>query len=70
MQEQKPSYEVEGIVHIAQRQDCVEAHIWVREPKNVCSIEGLQEHSGLPSFLNGRSLKPPRPRTRWSLTEL
>jgi transposase len=28
MSEQKPSYEVEGIVRRAQRQDCVEAQIW------------------------------------------
>ena len=26
---------------------CVEAQIWGRVPKNVCSIEGPQKHSGL-----------------------
>jgi hypothetical protein len=30
MSEQKPSHEVEGIVHRAQRHDCVEAQIWGR----------------------------------------
>jgi hypothetical protein len=30
-----------------QRQDCVKAQIWGRVPKNICSIEGPQEHSGL-----------------------
>ena len=47
MSEQKPSPEVKGIVHRVPRQDCVEAQIWGRVPKNVCSIEGPQEHSGL-----------------------
>ena len=46
MSEQKPSYEVEGTVHRAQRQDYVEAQIWGRVPKYFCSIEGPQEHSG------------------------
>ena len=45
--EQKPSHEFEGIVHRAPRQDCVEAQIRGGVPKNVCRIEGLQEHSGL-----------------------
>jgi hypothetical protein len=40
MSQQKPSHEVEGIVHRAQRQDCFEAQMWRRVPKNVCSIEG------------------------------
>ena len=43
----KPSNEVEGIVRRAPRQDCVQAQIWGRVLKNVCSIEGPQEHSGL-----------------------
>jgi hypothetical protein len=30
----------------ALRQDCVEAQIWGRVPRIVCSIEGSQEHSG------------------------
>ena len=47
MSEQKPSHEVEGIVHRALRQDCVEAQIWGRVLKNVCSIEGPQEHISL-----------------------
>jgi hypothetical protein len=47
MSEQKPSHEVQGIVRRAPRQDCVEAQIWGRGPKHVCSIEGPQEHSGL-----------------------
>ena len=40
MSEQKPSHEVEGIVRSAPKQDCVEAQIWGRVPKHVCSIEG------------------------------
>ena len=32
MLEQKPSHEVERIVHRAPRQDCVEAQIWGRAP--------------------------------------
>ena len=47
MSEQKPSHEVEGIVRRGLRQDCVEAQIWGRVAKNVCSIEDPQEHSGL-----------------------
>uniref|UniRef100_A0AAZ3NS67 Transposase Tc1-like domain-containing protein n=1 Tax=Oncorhynchus tshawytscha TaxID=74940 RepID=A0AAZ3NS67_ONCTS len=43
----KPSHEVQGIVRRAPRQDCVEAQIWGRVPKHVCSIEGPKEHSGL-----------------------
>ena len=31
----------------APKQDCVKGKIWERFPKNVCSIEGPQEHSGL-----------------------
>jgi hypothetical protein len=46
MSEQKPSFEVKGIVRRAQRQDSVEAQIWGRFPKNVCSTEGPQEHRG------------------------
>ena len=40
MSEQKPSYEVEGIVRRTPRQDCVEAQIWgLKVPKNtVASI--------------------------------
>ena len=60
MSEQKQSHEVEEIVHRAPRQDCVEAQMWGRVPKHFCIIEGSQEHSGLASFLNGRSLEPPR----------
>ena len=58
----KPSHEVEEIVHYALRQDCVEAQIWGWVPKNVCSIEGPQEHNGLhhSSFLTGIILEPPR----------
>ena len=56
---QKPSHEVEGIVHRASRQDCVDAQIWGRVPKHFCIIEGLQNQCP-PSFLNGRSLEPPR----------
>ena len=33
MSEQKPSHEVEGIVHRDLRQNCVEAQIWGRVPK-------------------------------------
>ena len=44
MSEQKPSHEVEGIVHRAPRQDCVKAQIWENVPKNVCFIDGPQEH--------------------------
>ena len=40
MSEHKSSHDVEGIVHRAPRQDCVEAQIWGRVPKYVCSIEG------------------------------
>ena len=39
MSEQKPSHEVEGNVRRAPRQDCVEAQIWGKVPKNVCSIK-------------------------------
>jgi hypothetical protein len=59
MSEPEPSHEVEGIVHRALRQHCVEAQIWGRVPKIVCSIEGPQEQWP-PSFLNRRSLEPPR----------
>ena len=39
MSEQKPRHEVKVIVGRALRQDCVEAQIWVRVPKNtVASI--------------------------------
>ena len=51
MSEQKPSHEVEGIVWRAPRQDCVEAPVWGRVQKNVCSIEGPQEHSGVVSII-------------------
>jgi hypothetical protein len=37
----------------------VEAQIWVRVPKNVWSFEGPRTQRP-PSFLNGRSLDPPR----------
>ena len=47
MSEQKPSYEVKLIVRRTLRQDCVEAQIWERLPKNVSSIEGPQEHIGI-----------------------
>ena len=47
MSEQKPSHEVEGIVHRDLRQNCVEAQIWGRVPKHFCSIESPEEHSGL-----------------------
>ena len=47
MSAQKPSHAVEGIVHKALRPDRVEAQIWRREAKHVCSIEGPQEHIGL-----------------------
>jgi hypothetical protein len=43
----KTSHEVEGIVRKAPRQDYVETQIWGSVPKNVCIIEGPQEHSGL-----------------------
>jgi hypothetical protein len=39
MSEQKPSHEVEGIFRRAPRQDCVEAKIWARVPKNLNNIE-------------------------------
>ena len=48
--EQKPSHEVEGIVRRAQRQDCVEALQHWRFPRTQWPT----------SFLNGRSLEPPR----------
>ena len=35
MSEQKPSYEVEGIVRRAPTQDCVEAQIWGLDTKNI-----------------------------------
>jgi hypothetical protein len=38
MSEQEPSHEVKGIVRRVLRQDCVEAQIWGRVPKKVCSI--------------------------------
>jgi hypothetical protein len=47
MSKQKPSHEIEAIVHRAPRQDCVEAKIWGKVPKHFCSIEIPQEHSGL-----------------------
>ena len=53
MSEQKPSHEVEGIVRKAPREDCDEARIWGKVPKNVCIIEGPQEH-------NGKSFEPPK----------
>jgi hypothetical protein len=59
MSEQNKATKVEGIDHRAPRQDCVEAQIWGRLPKNVCSIEGPQEQ-WCPSFLNGKSLEPSR----------
>uniref|UniRef100_A0AAZ3SUE1 Transposase Tc1-like domain-containing protein n=1 Tax=Oncorhynchus tshawytscha TaxID=74940 RepID=A0AAZ3SUE1_ONCTS len=34
MSEQKPSHDVKGIVRRVPRQDCVEAQIWGRVPKN------------------------------------
>ena len=43
----KTKHEVKGIVRGALRQGCVEAQIWGRTPKDICSIEGPQEHSGL-----------------------
>ena len=46
MSEKKTSHEVERIVRRALRHDCVEAQV----PKNTVA----------PSFLNGRSLEPPR----------
>ena len=39
MSEQKPSHEVEGIVHRATRQDCVEAQIWGSVPKNSAALK-------------------------------
>jgi hypothetical protein len=44
MSEQKPSHEVKGIIHRVPRQDCVKAQIWGRVPKQICGIEGPQEH--------------------------
>ena len=35
------------VVRRALRQDCVDAQIWGKVPKDFCSIEGPQEHSGL-----------------------
>jgi hypothetical protein len=58
VRERKPNDEVEGIVRRPPRQDCVETQIRGRVPKHFCRIEGPQEHSQ--SFLNGRSLEPPR----------
>ena len=43
MSEQKPSHELEGIVREAQRQDCVEAQIWGRVPKNACTIDTVKQ---------------------------
>jgi hypothetical protein len=57
MSEQKPGHEVEGIVR---RQDFVEAKIWGRVPKNVCSIEGPQDPQWPHLFLFGRNLVPPK----------
>ena len=39
MSQQKPSHEVEGIVHRALRQDCVKEQIWGRVPNIFGSIE-------------------------------
>src|SRR4029434_5907630 len=47
MSEHKPSQEVQGIVCRPPRQDCIEAQIWGRVQKNVCSTECSQEHSVL-----------------------
>ena len=47
MSEHKPSHEVQRIVCRPPRQDCIEAQIWGRVQKNVCSIEGPNEHSDL-----------------------
>jgi hypothetical protein len=51
MSEHKPSHEVEGIVCRRPRKDCVEAPIWRRVPKYVCSIEGPQEHTVVSNIL-------------------
>ena len=47
----KPSYEIEGIVRRAPRQDCVEAQIWGRVTKHFCTIEGPQEKFGTTNTL-------------------
>ena len=61
MSAQKPSHEVEGIDHRAPRQDCVEAQIWRRGPKKVCRCpRRCPRTQWPPSFLNVRSLEPPR----------
>ena len=39
MSETKPSHEVEGTVHRAPRQDCVEAQIWRRVQKNSAALK-------------------------------
>jgi hypothetical protein len=57
MSEENPSHEVEGIARRAPRHDCVEAQVWGRIPKNVCTIEDPQDP---PTFLDGRCLEPPR----------
>ena len=60
MSDQNPSHEVEGIVRRAQRQDCIEAQIWGRVPKKCMEHWCSPRTQWPPSFLNGRSLEPPR----------
>lgn len=47
MLEHKPNHDVQKIVCRHPRQDCVEAQIWGRAHRNVCSIKGPSEHSEL-----------------------
>lgn len=47
MLEHKPNHDVQKIVCRHPRQDCVEAQIWGRTHRNVCSIKGPSEHSDL-----------------------
>ena len=60
MSEQKPSHEVKGIVRRALRQDCFEAQIWGRVPNKCLQYWRSPRTQWPPSFLNGRSLEPPR----------
>ena len=66
MSEQKPSHEI-GIVCRALRQDSVEAQIWGRVPKNVCSIEGPRTQWSLWQFRSS-SVEMGEPSRRTTIT--
>jgi hypothetical protein len=58
--EPKPSLGVEGIVHRALRQDCVDAQIWGRVSKTLLQQWRSPITQWPPPFLNGWSLEPSR----------